>query len=106
MPPRATTDANATATTQPEQRKQRAPLSKPPGMFNTDWKAKVQRREAVTTDRWNRANTKKARDRAALAAAVAEQADRAAEQAEASRAGMMNPPGGHDSYASWSQQSI
>ncbi|XBH70195.1 hypothetical protein VPH35_097910 [Triticum aestivum] len=104
--PRAATDAT-TAAAQPKQRKQRAPPSKPPDMSNTDWRAEVQRREAVTTDRRNRTNAKKARDRAALAAtAVAEQAERSAEQAEAARAGMMNPPGGHGPYASWSQQSV
>ena len=45
--------------------------SKPPGMSNADWKAEVQRREAVTTDRRNRLNAKKAWGRAmAVAAAV------------------------------------
>ena len=52
--------------------------SKPPGMSNADWKAEVQRREAVTTDRRNRLNAKKDWDVAAAAEA---------EQAEASRAG-------------------
>jgi len=61
--PRAT-DADAT---QSKQRKPRAPPSKPPGMSNAHWKAEVQRREAVTTDRRNRLNAKKARDRAATA---------------------------------------
>ena len=37
---------------------------------------------------------------------VAEQAERSAEQAEAARVGMMNPPGGHAPYAPWSQQSV
>ena len=67
-------------------------------MSNTEWKADVERREAVTADRRNRA--KKAREKAAHVAAAA-----AAKQAEAARAAMMNPPGGH-SYAAWSQQSV
>ena len=97
--PRAATDPAAAAP--PKQRKPRAPLSKPPGMTNAEWKADVERREAVTADRRNRA--KKARERAALAAAAAaEQAERSAEQAEAARVGMMNPPGVHGQYAPWS----
>ena len=80
----------------------RAPLSKPPGMTNAEWKADVERREAVTADRRNRA--KKAREKAAHAAAMAT-VEHAAEQAEAARAAMMNPPGGHP-YAAWSQQSV
>ena len=68
-------------------------------MSNADWRAEVQRREAITTDRRNRANAKKARDSAALTAvAAAEQPERSAEQAEAARVGMMNPPGGHAPY--------
>ncbi|XP_020200798.1 uncharacterized protein [Aegilops tauschii subsp. strangulata] len=61
-------------------------------MSNAEWKADVERREAVIADKRNRA--KKAREKAA-----------AAEQAEAARAAMMNPPGGHP-YAAWSQQSV
>ena len=64
-------------------------------MTNTEWKADVERWEAITADRRNRA-----REKVAHAAAAA-----AAEQAEAARAAMMNPPGGH-SYAAWSQQSV
>ncbi|XP_020162209.1 uncharacterized protein [Aegilops tauschii subsp. strangulata] len=64
-------------------------------MSNADWKAEVRRREVVTTDRRNRLNAKRARHRAA-----------AVEQVEASRAGMMNPPGGHAPQAAWSQQSV
>ena len=98
-------DTTTAAAAQPKQRKQRAPPSKPPGMTNADWKAEVQRREAVTADRRNRA--KKARERAALAAMEeAEQAERSAEQAEAARVGMMNPPGGHGPHVPWSQQSV
>nr|XP_020174313.1 actin cytoskeleton-regulatory complex protein PAN1-like [Aegilops tauschii subsp. strangulata] len=102
LPPRAVT-ASTAAVAQPKQRKPRAPPSKPPDMSNADWRAEVQRREAVTTDRRNRANAKKARDSAALAAAAAaDQAERSAEQAEAARLGMMNPSGGHAQYAPWS----
>nr|XP_020181262.1 vegetative cell wall protein gp1-like [Aegilops tauschii subsp. strangulata] len=102
--PRAAT-ASTAAVAQPKQRQPRAPPSKPPGMSNADSRAEVQRREAVTIDRRNRANAKKARDSAALAAA-AYQAELSAEQAEAACVGMMNPPGGHAQYAPWSQQSV
>ena len=61
-------------------------------MSNTEWKADVERREAVTADRRNRA--KKAREKAAHAAAAAA-AERAAEQAEVAHAAMTNPPGVH-----------
>lgn len=71
-------------------------------MTNAEWKADVERQEAVTADRRNRA--KKAREKAAyVAAAVA--AERVAEQAEVARAAMANPPDGHP-YAAWSQQSV
>nr|XP_020168005.1 uncharacterized protein LOC109753517 [Aegilops tauschii subsp. strangulata] len=99
--PRAATSVTATVA-QPKKRKLRAPPSKPPGMSNADWRAEVQRREAVTADRRNRALAKKARDNAARAAAAA--TDQA--EAEAARVGMMNPPGGHAQYAPWSQQSV
>ncbi|XP_020147238.1 uncharacterized protein [Aegilops tauschii subsp. strangulata] len=98
--PRAATDPAAAAP--PKQRKPRAPLSKPPGITNAEWKADVEHREAVTVDRRNRA--KKAREKAAHAAAVAAAEHAAAEQAEAARAAMMNPPG--HPYAAWSQQSV
>nr|XP_020192195.1 uncharacterized protein LOC109778056 [Aegilops tauschii subsp. strangulata] len=103
--PRAATDANAT---QPEQRKQRAPPSKPPGMSNADWMTEVRRRKAVTTDQTDgTGSTPRGLGTGRVAAAaVAEQADRAAEQAEASRAGMMNPADGHGPRAPWSQQSV
>ena len=58
--PRAATDPTAAAA-QPKQRKPRAPLSKPPGMSNAEWKADLERREAVAADRRNRA--KKAREK-------------------------------------------
>ena len=70
-------------------------------MSNADWKADVERREAVTA----RNRAKKARERAAHAAAAAA-TEQATEQAEAACAVMMNPPRGHDSYAAWSQQSV
>nr|XP_020174565.1 uncharacterized protein LOC109760142 [Aegilops tauschii subsp. strangulata] len=73
-------------------------------MPNAEWRAEVQRREAVTADWWNRAIAKKARDNAARAAAAAASADQA--EAEATRAGMMNPPGSHAQYAPWGQQSV
>ncbi|XBH66423.1 hypothetical protein VPH35_094931 [Triticum aestivum] len=107
MPPKKYVVPRAAATVtasvaQPKPRKPRAPPSKPPGMPNAEWRAEVQRREAVTADRRNRAIAKKARDNAARAAAAA--ADQA--EAEASRAGMMNPPGSHAQYAPWGQQSV
>nr|XP_020163102.1 uncharacterized protein LOC109748488 [Aegilops tauschii subsp. strangulata] len=71
-------------------------------MTNAEWKADVERREAVTANRHNRA--KKAREKAAHAAAAAAAEHAAAEQAEAARAAMMNPPG--HPYAAWSQQSV
>nr|XP_020151135.1 uncharacterized protein LOC109736322 [Aegilops tauschii subsp. strangulata] len=98
--PRAAATATASVA-QPKQRKPRAPPSKPPGMSNAEWRAEVQRREAVTADRRNRAIAKKARDNAARAAAAA-----AAAEAEATRTGMMNPPGSHAQYAPWGQQGV
>ncbi|XBH56632.1 hypothetical protein VPH35_078415 [Triticum aestivum] len=97
--PRAATTATVSVA-QPKQRKPRVPPSKPPGMTNAEWRAEVQRREAVTADRRNRAIAKKARDNAACAAAADQ------DEAEATRVGMMNPPGGHAQYAPWSQQSV
>nr|XP_045086279.1 uncharacterized protein LOC109751380 [Aegilops tauschii subsp. strangulata] len=98
--PRA--EATATASVaQPKQRKSRAPPSKPPGMSNAEWRAEVQRWEAVTADRRNRAIAKKARDNAARTAA-----DAASAEAEATRAGMMNLPGSHAQYAPWGQQGV
>ncbi|XBH61666.1 hypothetical protein VPH35_116063 [Triticum aestivum] len=99
--PRAASTATASVA-QPKQRKPRAPPSKPPGMTNVEWRAKVQRREAVTADRRNRAIAKKARDNAARAAAAS--ADQA--EAEATRVGMMNPPGNDAQYAPWGQQGV
>ena len=101
--PRAATTATASIA-QPKQRKPRAPPSKPPGMTNAEWRAEVQRREAVTADRQNRAIAKKARDNLARAAVAAASADQA--EAEATRAGMMNPPGSHAQYAPWGQQGV
>ena len=101
--PRAAATATASVD-QPKQRKPRAPPSKPPGMTNADWRVEVQRQEAVTVDRRNRALAKKARDNAARATAGAAAADQA--EAEASRAGMMNPPGNHAPYAPWGQQGV
>ena len=57
--PRAATDPTAAAVAQSKQRKPRVPLSKPPGMSNAEWKADVERREAVTADRHNRAKKAK-----------------------------------------------
>ncbi|XBI53787.1 hypothetical protein VPH35_035951 [Triticum aestivum] len=94
--PRAAATATASVA-QPKQRKPRAPSSKPPGMTNAEWRAEVQRREAVTADRRNRAIAKKARDNVARAAAAS--ADQA--EAEATRAGMRNPPSSHVQHAPW-----
>ncbi|KAE8818648.1 putative methionyl-tRNA synthetase [Hordeum vulgare] len=63
------------------QAKQRKPMPRPAGISDAEWKAEVQRRESVTTDRRRRLNAKKIKD----AAAVNEE--------EVSRAGMMNPRG-------------
>nr|XP_020184953.1 uncharacterized protein LOC109770635 [Aegilops tauschii subsp. strangulata] len=101
--PRAAATATASVA-QPKQRKPRAPPSKPPGMPNAEWRVEVRRREAVTADRRNRAIAKKACDNATRAAAAAASADQA--EAEATRAGMMNPPGSHAQYALWGQQSV
>ena len=78
--PRAATDPTAAAA-QPKQRKPRAPLSKPPGMSNAEWKADVERREAVTADRRNRA--KKAREKAVHAAAAGARSARDPDVAQA-----------------------
>ncbi|XBI11489.1 hypothetical protein VPH35_138543 [Triticum aestivum] len=99
--PRAAATATASVA-QPNKSKPRAPPSKPPDMTNAEWRAEVQRREAITADRRNRAIAKKARDNAARAAAAS--ADQA--EAEATRIGMMNPPGSHAQYAPWSQQGV
>ena len=58
----------------------------------------VQRCDAVTADRRNRAIAKKAQDNAARAAAAA--------SSSADHAGTMNPPGSHAQYAPWGQQSV
>ena len=72
-------------------------MPRPPGLTNAQWKADVDRRAAVTTDRRNRLNTKKA-------------TDAVAEQEEASRAGMVNlppQPAGQYPQGAWgSQQSV
>ena len=96
--PRAAATATASVA-QPKQRKPRAPPSKPPGMSNADWRVELQRREVITADRRNRALAKKARDNAAHAAAAAAAASADQAEAEATRAGMMNPPGNHAQYA-------
>ena len=96
MPPKKYSGPRPVATadsTQPKQRTLRAPQAKPSGVSNAEWRAEVQRREAVTTDRRNRLNAKKAKAAAAV------------EQAEASRAGMMNPPG-HGPQATWGSQCV
>ena len=95
--PRAAATATASVA-QPKQRKPRAPPIKPPGMSNAEWRAEVQRREAVTADRRNRAIAKKAGDKAARPAAAAS-ADQI--EAEAARAGVMKPPGSQAQYAPW-----
>jgi hypothetical protein len=67
-------------------------MARPPGVSKAEWRADVQRREAVTADRRNRLIAKRARDTAAAAAA------------EASRAGMMNLPPDHCPQAAWGSQ--
>ncbi|KAE8789641.1 hypothetical protein D1007_36140 [Hordeum vulgare] len=62
---------------QPKPRKPRAPMPRPPGLTNAQWKADVGRRAAVTNDRRNRLNMKKTRNVMA-------------EQDELSRAAMAN----------------
>ena len=61
------------------QAKQRKPMPRPAGVSDAEWKAEVQRRESVTTDRRRRLNAKKIKDAAAV------------DEEEVSRAGMMNP---------------
>ncbi|XP_048565776.1 uncharacterized protein LOC125545785 [Triticum urartu] len=103
MPPKKYAMPRAAATTtgtvaQPKQRKPMAPPSKPPGMSSAEWRVEVQRRDAVTTDRRNRAIAKKARDNAARAAASSSSVD---------HAGMMNPSAvSHAQYAPWGQQGV
>ena len=59
-------------------------MPRPPGLTNAQWKADVDRRAAVTTDRRNRLNMKKARD------ATAEQEEaRVGEPAEHCVAGQL-----------------
>ncbi|KAE8784607.1 hypothetical protein D1007_30831 [Hordeum vulgare] len=84
MPPKKKyTFPRHTITTDSSQPKQRKPMPRQAGVFGAEWRAKVTRWEAVTTDQHRRLNTKKIRD--VVAAAVVD-------QEEASRAGMMNPP--------------
>ncbi|KAE8814511.1 hypothetical protein D1007_08022 [Hordeum vulgare] len=71
------------------QPKHRKLMPKPTGVSDVEWSADVQRREAVTTDKWRRLDAKKIRD-----AAVA------VDQGEASCAGMMNLPD-HNLHAAW-----
>ncbi|KAE8771385.1 putative methionyl-tRNA synthetase [Hordeum vulgare] len=69
-------------------------MARPAGMSDAEWRADVQRREAVRTDRWRRLDAKRVSDAMASAAI---------DQGEASRAGMMNLPG-HRPQAAWSHQ--
>ncbi|KAE8795043.1 putative methionyl-tRNA synthetase [Hordeum vulgare] len=89
--PRPTVVADST------QLKPRKPMARPSGVSNGEWRADVQRREAVTADRWNTLIAKKARDATTVAVA---------KQGEASRAGMMNPPGHYPESVWGSQQSV
>ena len=100
MPPKMYAMPRAAATAigavvQPKKRKPRAPPSKPPGLSNAEWRVEVQRRDAVTADRRNRAIAKKARDNAARAAASSSSVD---------QAGMNPPVVSHAQYAPWGQQ--
>ncbi|KAE8774168.1 hypothetical protein D1007_53502 [Hordeum vulgare] len=67
-----------------EQAEAEKPISRPVGVSDTEWRAHVQRREAVTTNWQRRVDAKKIRDAAATFAV---------NQEEVSHAGKMNPPG-------------
>ncbi|KAE8767398.1 hypothetical protein D1007_61249 [Hordeum vulgare] len=71
---------------QPKQWKLRKSMPKPAGILDAEWRADVQHREAVTTDRRRSLDSKKIRDTVAAVAV---------HQEEVSHAGMMNPPGFH-----------
>ncbi|KAE8816307.1 hypothetical protein D1007_06156 [Hordeum vulgare] len=65
------------------QAKPRKPMARPVGVSDAEWRAYIQRREAVTANQRRRIDTKRIRD-ATTTVAV--------DQEEASRAGMMNLP--------------
>ncbi|KAE8820667.1 putative methionyl-tRNA synthetase [Hordeum vulgare] len=69
-------------------------MARPPGVSNAEWRADVQHWQAGTVDRRNRLIAKRARDAAAMAG-----------QGEASRTGMMNPPGHYPQAVVGCQQS-
>ncbi|KAE8786206.1 hypothetical protein D1007_39991 [Hordeum vulgare] len=71
------------------QPKQRKPMARPAGISDAEWRADVQLREAVTTDRRRRLDAKKIMD--ATVTVVDE---------EVSCTGMMNPPG-RNPQAAW-----
>ncbi|KAE8796288.1 putative methionyl-tRNA synthetase [Hordeum vulgare] len=81
--------ASAADSIQPKQRK---PMPRPADAPDAEWRAGVQRREAVRTDRRSRLDAKKIK--------YVEVAAEAADQEEVSRAGMMNSPG-RNSQAAW-----
>ncbi|KAE8816667.1 hypothetical protein D1007_05679 [Hordeum vulgare] len=83
--------ATAADSSQLKQRKPRKSMPRPSGASDAELRAEVARRETVTTDRRRRLDAKKIRDVAAAATV---------DQEEASRGGMMNPPG-HNPHAAW-----
>ncbi|KAE8781712.1 Malonyl-coenzymeanthocyanin 3-O-glucoside-6''-O-malonyltransferase [Hordeum vulgare] len=64
------------------------------GISDAQWRADVQCREAVTTVQWIKLDAKRVRD-ATIVATI--------DRAEASQAGIMNPPG-RNPHAVWSHQ--
>ncbi|KAE8799104.1 putative methionyl-tRNA synthetase [Hordeum vulgare] len=64
------------------------------GVSDAEWRADVQRWEAVTIDRRRRFDAKRMMDAAEAAVAAA------VDKEEASRAGMVNPPG-RNPHATW-----
>ncbi|KAE8812725.1 hypothetical protein D1007_10214 [Hordeum vulgare] len=83
------------STVDSSQPKQRKPMTRLAGISDAEWRADVQRREAVTTNWQRRLDAKRIRgavEAAAMAAAV--------DQEEASRTRMMKLHGGN-SHAAW-----
>ncbi|KAE8780444.1 hypothetical protein D1007_46410 [Hordeum vulgare] len=74
MPPnKKYTFPHPATTIDSSQPKQRKPMPRPAGVSNDEWKADVQHREAVITDRQRRLDAKKIRDAAEAAAAAVDQ---------------------------------
>ncbi|KAE8774458.1 D-2-hydroxyglutarate dehydrogenase, mitochondrial [Hordeum vulgare] len=99
MPPKEYTfprPASTADSIQSKPRKPRKTMPRSAGVSDAEWRADVQRPEAVTTDRQRGLDAKRINDTEATVAAAAAMVD----QEEVSRAGMMNPPG-RNSQAAW-----